>query len=68
MMHDGEYCLNEQDGAKILRLIGQLKEAIAELLSQRYSVIPDKYIDEIPQLQELTFYELAANILNDKDL
>lgn len=63
MIRDGRYRLNEEDGAKIIRLIGTLKEAIAELLSSRYTIIDQDRIDEIPTLGELTFYELAANIL-----
>jgi hypothetical protein len=62
MIRDGYYKLSEQDGHKILRLMGQLKDAIAELLAHRYNIIPPEEIDEHP-LAELTFYEYASEIL-----
>ena len=63
MIRDGRYRLSENDGAKILRIIGTLKEAIAELLSNSYIIVPDHQIDEFPSLAELRFYDQAENIL-----
>ena len=63
MINDGRFNLTEQDGIKLLRLIGQLKEATAELLATRYAIITDDALDEMPSLSELTFYDHASNIL-----
>ena len=66
MTHDGYYKLREQDGRKILRLIGCLKEAIAELLAHRYEIIHEKEIDDCP-LSELTYYQATTEILRNID-
>ncbi len=65
MIHDGKFSLTEQDAIKLLRLIGQLKEAAAELLASRYTIITDDVCDEIPSLAELTYYDRASNILSE---
>lgn len=62
MIRDGRYRLSEKDGTNILRIIGTLKEAVAELLSNRYTIVPEDQIDEIPSLAELKFYEQADKI------
>ena len=67
MIHDGEYRLSEQDGNRLLRLISQLTEATAELLAHRYTILPEDDRDEMPEIAELEFYELASNILNKED-
>lgn len=67
MIRDGKYQLTEDDGRKILRLVGTLKEAIAELLSNRYTIVPNEQIEEFSSLGELRFYEQAANILKQGD-
>lgn len=63
MIRDGYYKLSEQDGHKLLRLIGHLKDAVADLLAHRYSIIPEDQLDEIPSFAELTFYHLGTEIL-----
>ena len=67
MIHDGEYRLSEKDGFRLLRLIGQLGEAVAELLTHNYTIIPEEDREEMPEIAELTFYELASNILYTED-
>lgn len=64
MIKDGYYRLTEQDGRRLLQLIGQLKEATYELLAHRYTIVADDQFDEDHSLAELTFYELAQDILN----
>ena len=68
MNRGGRYRLSEGDGVKILRIIGTLKEAVAELLSTRYTIVPNEQIEQIPSLAELRFYEQAANILIQGDV
>lgn len=66
MIRDGYFKLSEQDGNKILRLIGHLKDAVADLLANRYNVIPEDELDDHP-LAELTYYQLASEILKRED-
>lgn len=61
MIHDGYYKLSEQDGHKVLRLIGHLKDAVAELLSQRYSNNCQDDLGRIP-FAELHLYEQASKL------
>jgi len=66
MIHDGYHKLSEQDGHKILRLIGHLKEAVADLLAHRYQIILESELDDDP-LAELTYYQLASEIFKEGD-
>ena len=67
MMHDTAYHLSARDMLRILRLISQLKEAIAELLAHRHVFLPMEEFEDIPTTSELHFYEQADNILSDSD-
>ena len=67
MMHDAEYRLSARDALRILRLVGQLKEAIAELLAHRHVNLPLEEFDDTPTTSELHFYEQADNILSSRD-
>ena len=67
MIHGAEYRLSARDMLRILRLISQLKEAIAELLAHRHVILPIEEFDDTPTTSELHFYEQADNILSESD-
>lgn len=67
MIHDAEYRLSAQDAMRILRLVGHLKEAIAELLSHRHTVLPLEEHDDMPTASEHIFSERAYNILRNQE-
>jgi len=67
MLHDAAYRLDERDVKRILRLVGQLKEAIAELMAHRRVILHLEELDDIPTLSELHFYEKAGTILSNRD-
>jgi hypothetical protein len=67
MTYDDEYRLSGRDAHRILRLVGQLKEAIAELLSHRHVILPLEEFDDTPTASELHFCEKAETILSNME-
>jgi len=67
MMYDAEYRLSARDALRILRLVGQLKEALAELLAHRHVTLPLEEFDDLPTTSELHFYERADNVFSTRD-
>jgi hypothetical protein len=67
MTYDDEYRLSARDARRMLHLVGQLKEAIAELLSHRHVILTLEEFDDIPTASEVHFYEKAEDILSNMD-
>lgn len=65
MIHDGYYKLSERDGKRLLQLVGHLKEAIAELLSNRYSNNSSDDGFKIP-FAELYLYEQSSKLSKEE--
>lgn len=63
MMHETEYRLSAGEASRILRLVGQLKEALGELLVNRHTIVPHDAFDDNTTPTELHFFAQAENIL-----